>query len=116
MINVLNLTKRYAHHLAVDNVSFRCAAGSITGFLGPNGAGKSTTLRMLTGLTPQTSGHVTIDGSLYADLPNPGRLIGHSRRLSMPYRGAGPWLTRTRSSGRSHFTKAACTSRALSPR
>ena len=76
MINVENLTKRYAHHLAVDNVSFRCEVGSITGFLGPNGAGKSTTLRMLTGLTPPTSGHVTIDGSAYAQLPNPGRLIG----------------------------------------
>ncbi|SDO58479.1 ABC-2 type transport system ATP-binding protein [Nakamurella panacisegetis] len=76
MINVENLTKRYAHHLAVDNVSFRCEVGSITGFLGPNGAGKSTTLRMLTGLTPPTSGHVTIDGSSYARLPNPGRLIG----------------------------------------
>ena len=76
MINVENLTKRYAHHLAVDNISFRCEVGSITGFLGPNGAGKSTTLRMLTGLTPPTSGRVTIDGSAYAELPNPGRLIG----------------------------------------
>lgn len=76
MITASNLTKRYGHHLAVDAVSFCCAAGSITGFLGPNGAGKSTTLRMLTGLTPPTSGHVTIAGSAYADLPNPGRLVG----------------------------------------
>ena len=76
MITASNLTKRYGHHIAVDAVSFSCAAGSITGFLGPNGAGKSTTLRMLTGLTPPTSGSVTIAGSAYADLPNPGRLVG----------------------------------------
>lgn len=80
MITVENLTKRYhsgsSTHTAVDNASFSCAPGSITGFLGPNGAGKSTTLRMLTGLTPPTSGRVTIDGKAYRDLPNPGRLIG----------------------------------------
>lgn len=76
MITASNLTKRYGHHVAVDTVSFSCAAGTITGFLGPNGAGKSTTLRMLTGLTPPTAGHVTIAGSAYADLPNPGRVVG----------------------------------------
>jgi len=76
MITAENLTKRYHHHVAVDSVSFRCETGTITGFLGPNGAGKSTTLRMLTGLTPPTSGRAGIDGHRYADLPNPGRLIG----------------------------------------
>ncbi len=76
MINALHLTKRYGHQLAVDDVSFTCEPGTVTGFLGPNGAGKSTTLRMLAGLTPPTSGSVTIDGVPYADLPNPGRTVG----------------------------------------
>jgi ABC-2 type transport system ATP-binding protein len=76
MITAENLTKRYHQHVAVDNVSFTCAPGTVTGFLGPNGAGKSTTLRMLTGLTPPTSGRVSIDGQPYSQLPNPGRLIG----------------------------------------
>jgi ABC-2 type transport system ATP-binding protein len=76
MITAENLTKRYHQHVAVENVSFTCEPGSVTGFLGPNGAGKSTTLRMLTGLTPPTSGRVTIDGRPYAELPNPGRLTG----------------------------------------
>ena len=76
MITAENLTKRYHQHLAVDDVSFTCEPGTVTGFLGPNGAGKSTTLRMLTGLTPPTSGRVSIDGRPYAELPNPGRLIG----------------------------------------
>jgi len=76
MINVQNLTKRYGAHLAVDDVSFRCEPGTVTGFLGPNGAGKSTTMRMLTGLTPPTAGTATIDGRPFDDLPNPGRLVG----------------------------------------
>ena len=59
MITAENLTKRYHQHVAVDNVSFTCGPGTVTGFLGPNGAGKSTTLRMLTGLTPPTSGRVS---------------------------------------------------------
>jgi ABC-2 type transport system ATP-binding protein len=76
MIKVEHLTKRYGGYVAADDVSFCCRPGTITGFLGPNGAGKSTTLRMVTGLTPPTSGRVTIDGRPYADHPNPGRLVG----------------------------------------
>ena len=76
MITAEHLTKRYRQHVAVDNVSFTCEPGTVTGFLGPNGAGKSTTLRMLTGLTRPTSGRVTIDGRRTPQLPNPGRLIG----------------------------------------
>ena len=76
MIDVQNLTKRYGSHLAVDDVSFRCEPGTITGFLGPNGAGKSTTLRMLMGLTPPSSGAATIAGVPFVDLPNPGRVVG----------------------------------------
>src|SRR3954471_6069573 len=76
MITVENLTKRYGSTTAVQDVSFTVQPGSITGFLGPNGAGKSTTLRMLTGLTPPSSGTATITGKRYADLPNPGRVVG----------------------------------------
>lgn len=76
MITVEHLSRRYGKSLAVDDVSFTCEAGTITGFLGPNGAGKSTTLRMLTGLTPPTSGSSTVDGRRYRDLPNPGRVVG----------------------------------------
>jgi ABC-2 type transport system ATP-binding protein len=76
MITVSNLTKRYGRHTAVDDVSFTCAPGTVTGFLGPNGAGKSTTMRMLVGLTPPTSGSATVSGVPYQRLPNPGRQIG----------------------------------------
>ena len=76
MITIDNLTKRYGHTVAVDDVSFVAEAGRVTGFLGPNGAGKSTTMRMVVGLTKPTSGSSTVAGRPFAELPNPGREIG----------------------------------------
>jgi ABC-2 type transport system ATP-binding protein len=62
MIEVSELTKRYAGHTAVANVSFHVDRGEIVGLLGPNGAGKSTTMRILTGFLPATSGTVRVAG------------------------------------------------------
>jgi len=62
MIEVHDLTKRYARHEAVRGISFAVAKGEIVGFLGPNGAGKTTTLRMLTGYLPPTAGTASIGG------------------------------------------------------
>ena len=76
MITVEGLTRKYGSFTAVDDVSFVCQPGRVTGFLGPNGAGKTTTMRVMVGLTPPTSGRVTIGGHLYHDIPNPGRHVG----------------------------------------
>jgi ABC-2 type transport system ATP-binding protein len=76
MITIQSLTKSYGGFTAVDDVSFTARPGRVTGFLGPNGAGKSTTMRVMVGLTPPTSGSVTISGRRFADLPNPGREVG----------------------------------------
>ncbi len=76
MIEIENLTKKYGRTTVVDDVSFACRPGTVTGFLGPNGAGKSTTLRMLCGLARPTSGTATVVGVPYKQLPNPGRIVG----------------------------------------
>ena len=76
MIQVEGLTRKYGSVTAVDDVSFVCQPGRVTGFLGPNGAGKTTTMRVMVGLTPPTAGRVTIGGHLYKDIPNPGRHVG----------------------------------------
>ncbi len=60
MIKVEGLTKRYARHVAVDNISFEVGKGQIVGFLGPNGAGKTTTMRVLTCFLPPSSGTVRV--------------------------------------------------------
>jgi ABC-2 type transport system ATP-binding protein len=62
MITVTELTKKYARHTAVDQISFEVQKGQIVGFLGPNGAGKTTTMRMLTCFLPPTAGTATVAG------------------------------------------------------
>lgn len=76
MITVEGLSKTYAGFLALDDVSFVCKPGTVTGFLGPNGAGKSTTMRVMVGLTPPSKGHTTVGGVNYHDIPNPGTKVG----------------------------------------
>jgi len=61
-IEVDKLTKRFGDLAAVDAVSFTVEDGEIFGLLGPNGAGKTTLIRMLTTLTPPTSGTARVGG------------------------------------------------------
>jgi ABC-2 type transport system ATP-binding protein len=76
MIETHGLTKRFGGRTVVQDVSFRCEPGTVTGFLGPNGAGKTTTLRMLCGLSKPDAGGGTVLGAAYTELPNPGRRVG----------------------------------------
>ena len=76
MIDTEALTKRYDGRPVIEDVSFRCEPGTVTGFLGPNGAGKTTTLRVLCGLSDPDAGRATVLGGHYRDLPNPGRRVG----------------------------------------
>jgi ABC-2 type transport system ATP-binding protein len=62
MIEVSNLTKRYAGRTAVSDLSFSVRRGEIAGLLGPNGAGKSTTMRILSCFMPATAGTVRVGG------------------------------------------------------
>jgi ABC-2 type transport system ATP-binding protein len=56
------VTKEYPGRVAVEDISFSVARGSIHGFLGPNGAGKTTTMKMIAGLIPVTQGRITLFG------------------------------------------------------
>ena len=78
MIEVSNLTKRYAGRTAVDDISFTVARGEIVGLLGPNGAGKSTTMRVLSGFMPASSGTVKVAGfDVFHDADEARRRIGY---------------------------------------
>ena len=61
-ISVENIVKRYGDFTAVDGITFHVDDGEIFGLLGPNGAGKSTLIRMMTTLTPVTSGRAMVSG------------------------------------------------------
>jgi ABC-2 type transport system ATP-binding protein len=61
-IEVKKLKKQFGDFVAVKEVSFTVPTGEIFGLLGPNGAGKTTLIRMMTTLTPPTSGSALVGG------------------------------------------------------
>jgi molybdate transport system ATP-binding protein len=61
------------------NVSLAAAAGQVLGLLGPNGAGKSTLLAAVAGLTPVSSGRITLAGQVMDDA-DAGTFVEPSRR------------------------------------
>jgi ABC-2 type transport system ATP-binding protein len=78
MIEVSNLTKRYAGHTAVSDISFTVGRGEIVGLLGSNGAGKSTTMRILSCFMPATSGTVRVAGfDVFTQADEVRRRIGY---------------------------------------
>ena len=104
-IEAKGLTKSFGDFIAVDNVSFSIRKGEIFGFLGSNGCGKSTTMKMLTGLLPQTAGEAWMLGkeldpndiatryrvgymsqsfSLYTELTVEQNLTLHARLFNVP--------------------------------
>jgi ABC-2 type transport system ATP-binding protein len=61
-VEAVDLVKHFGPTVAVDGVSFSVPRGTVLGLLGPNGAGKTTTVRMLTTLSPPTSGTARVAG------------------------------------------------------
>jgi ABC-2 type transport system ATP-binding protein len=51
-----NLTKRYGHVTALDNLNITIEAGNVYGILGPNGSGKTTTLGLILGILKPDEG------------------------------------------------------------
>ena len=66
---VRGLTRRYGHHVAVDDLDLTVHAGEIVGFLGPNGAGKTTTLKACAGLIAPDAGEIVVAGASLARAP-----------------------------------------------
>ena len=76
-IEVDQLTKKFGDLVAVNDVSFHVAQQEIFGLLGPNGAGKTTLIRILTTLTPPTSGTARVGGrDIQSDADGVRRTLG----------------------------------------
>lgn len=78
MIEVADLTKRYAGYTAIDGLSFNVRPGEIVGFMGQNGAGKSTTMRILSCFMAATSGSAKVAGhDIFTQADEVRRRIGY---------------------------------------
>jgi lipooligosaccharide transport system ATP-binding protein len=75
IVQVEDLVKQYKTLTAIDGISFDVQPGECFGILGPNGAGKSSTIRILTAISPATSGRVVVDGMDVARQPRQVKAI-----------------------------------------
>jgi branched-chain amino acid transport system ATP-binding protein len=73
MLEVRDLTIRFGGHVAVDHVSCRFEAGTLTAIVGPNGAGKTTLFNLISGQLPASEGRVLLAGEDITRLPAPLR-------------------------------------------
>jgi ABC-2 type transport system ATP-binding protein len=63
VIDIQGITKRFAGHTAVKQLSMGVPRGSIYGLLGPNGAGKTTTIRMIMNIIVPDEGRISLFGT-----------------------------------------------------
>jgi branched-chain amino acid transport system ATP-binding protein len=85
LLEVRDLTKRFAGVHAVDGVSFTVAGGQVHAVIGPNGAGKTTLFDLITGFQSPTAGEIRFGGRTITGLP-PHRLaaLGIGRTFQTP--------------------------------
>src|SRR5258708_35385206 len=89
---VSNLRKQFLiGRPAVDDVSFRVAAGEIVVLLGPSGCGKTTTLRMIAGLEQPTAGMIAIGGDEVAAPERGVHVPPRLRNIGMVFQSYAVW-------------------------
>lgn len=62
ILQTSNLSKVYGSKNVLNNININVPKGSIYGLVGKNGAGKTTLMRIICGLTKQSSGNYTLFG------------------------------------------------------
>lgn len=62
LLSIRGVSKQFAAHKALENVSIEVPRGRIFGLLGPNGAGKTTLIRIINHITLPDTGEVLFDG------------------------------------------------------
>lgn len=66
-LEIRDVSKRYAEHVAVRSLSLVVPRGTVYGLLGPNGAGKTTTIRMILNIIGADTGTITVLGKSNRD-------------------------------------------------
>lgn len=71
-----NVCKQYGKKKIINHLNLHIPSGKIYGFIGLNGAGKTTTMKMLTGLTPVSSGTIKFSGKTLQEIRKDYRAFG----------------------------------------
>jgi ABC-2 type transport system ATP-binding protein len=66
-LDIRGVSKRYADHVAVRDLSLTVPRGTVYGLLGPNGAGKTTTIRMILNIIAPDTGTIAVLGRSHRD-------------------------------------------------
>jgi spermidine/putrescine transport system ATP-binding protein len=69
IVELRQVTKRFADSVAVNRLSLSIAAGEFHSILGPSGCGKTTTLRMLGGFLVPDEGEILLSGVDVTNVP-----------------------------------------------
>jgi branched-chain amino acid transport system ATP-binding protein len=90
ILDVQNVTRRFAGLIAVNNVSFSLQPKEILGIIGPNGAGKTTLISLISGTVAPTSGDILFEGKSINPLQTYQRArlgIGRTFQIMRPFPG-----------------------------
>ncbi|MFJ7567516.1 ABC transporter ATP-binding protein [Herminiimonas sp. NPDC097707] len=90
LLEVRNVTRRFAGLIAVNDVDFSLAEGEILGLIGPNGAGKTTLVSLISGTLAPSSGDVLFQGESITAVPAYRRArlgIGRTFQIMRPFPG-----------------------------
>ncbi|MDG4594988.1 MAG: spermidine/putrescine ABC transporter ATP-binding protein PotA [Candidatus Contendobacter sp.] len=75
VIELRNVSKAYAAHAVLRNVTLQVRVGEFLTLLGPSGCGKTTILRLLAGFEPANGGEILIGGQDMRTLPPEQRQV-----------------------------------------
>ncbi|MFN8473545.1 MAG: ABC transporter ATP-binding protein [Anaerolineae bacterium] len=75
-LDLINVSKVYGSHVAVEGFNLEVGKGEFVSFLGPSGCGKTTTLRMIAGFETPTSGTIRLNDVIITTTPPNRRRVG----------------------------------------
>jgi len=90
-ITIKNLTKRFGHVVAVNEVSLNIEPGSFLTLLGPSGCGKTTLLRCVAGLEDPDGGEIYIGDKLVFSYQQGISLPPGKRDLGLVFQNYALW-------------------------
>lgn len=75
-VSLKNVTKKFGNNQVLSGIDMNVEKGEFVTLLGPSGCGKSTILRILAGLTDETTGSIFIDGKDMSNVAPKDRQVG----------------------------------------